>query len=158
MAYVVLVAVPLLGLAGVLKGGRRLVAPPSVDGMWSMQLDSAQLSSLPCGKTLAATPDKTIAISQSGRTFVLSFPNGPKANAIGNLEGSSMHVSVMPSPEWSAENGCGNGRALTLLATVDAKARPRSLAGSFSIDDCPTCRPVEFRAVQQSAPSTKGAR
>jgi hypothetical protein len=155
-AYVVLVALPLVALAGILRSGRTLTAPPSVDGIWSLQIDSTQLDSLPCGKTLAATPDKSIAISQSGKTFVLSFANGPKALGSGTVEGTSLHASLTPSTDWSAENGCGSGRSLTLLATVDKATTPRSLAGMLAVGNCPTCRTVEFHAVEQNAPPSKG--
>src|ERR1700675_4660309 len=88
-AYAFLVVLPLVGLAGILKSGRRLTAPVWIDGVWSLQVDSAQLNSLPCGKVLAAIPDKAIAISQSGRSFVLSFPSAPKLTASGTLDGAT---------------------------------------------------------------------
>lgn len=151
MAYIVLVALPLLGLVGILKGGRTLKAPPSVDGIWSLQIDSAQLSSLPCGKTLASTPEKTITISQSGKTFEIKFSSASKSMGSGTLDGATLRASVTPDGDWAAETGCGNGRTLTLLATVDGKANPRSLAGMLALDNCPACRAVEFHALQQSA-------
>jgi len=155
-AYTVLVALPLLGLAGILKGGRNLTAPRSVDGVWSLQIDSAQLASLPCGKTLAATPERAISISQSGKAFVLNFVNGPKSTGNGTVEGTSLRASLKPSIEWSAESGCGNGRALTFLATVDPATKPKSLVGTLAVDNCPSCLAVEFHAVQQNAPPSKG--
>ena len=39
MAYIVLVGLPLLGLVGVLRNGRALSAPVSVEGRWTFQAD-----------------------------------------------------------------------------------------------------------------------
>jgi hypothetical protein len=157
MAYIALVVLPLAGLAGILRVGRSLAAPPSVDGVWSLQLDAAQLETLPCGKNLAATPDKAITISQSGRSFTLNFANEPKVGGSGVIVDGMLHASFTPSPDWAAENGCGNARILTLLATVDAKAKPRSMTGMLTVEDCSTCGSVEFHAAQKSAPPSSGA-
>jgi hypothetical protein len=156
LAYVLLVGLPLVGLVGVLKSGRSLTAPISVDGLWRLQADPIQLSNLPCGKALINDPETGLAISQSGKNFTLSFSNGPKSIASGVLEGTTLKASVVPSATWSEDAGCGDGRELSLVATVDAKANPRSLAGVFSVNHCPACAPVAFHAIRQAPPAKKG--
>jgi len=155
LAYVMLVALPIVGLLGVLKSGRKLAAPISVDGLWRLQADPAKLASLPCGKALAESPDATLAISQSGKNFTLSLANGPRANASGVLEGTALNASIAPSIDWAAQANCGAGRELTLIATVDATANPRSLAGTLSANNCPSCAPVEFHALRQNPPTRR---
>jgi hypothetical protein len=152
IAYALLVALPLVGLIGILKSGRKLTAPISVDGLWQLQADRVRLAALPCGKTLAENPDTALAISQSGKNFTLNLSNGPKSIASGVLEGTTLKASIVPSPAWSAEAGCGDGRALSLVATVDPKADPRALVGRLSVDNCSSCAAVEFHAVRQSPP------
>src|SRR2546430_13404224 len=78
IAYVVLVGLPILGLVGVLKTGRTLGAPFSVDGTWKLQADAVRLQALPCGKSLAS-PDIAMSVSQSGANFTLDLVSGPKS-------------------------------------------------------------------------------
>jgi hypothetical protein len=156
LAYTLLVALPIVGLIGILKSGRKLIAPISVDGVWNLQLDASQLSSLPCGKTLADAPETALAISQSGKNFILNLNNGPKSVSSGVLEGTAIKALIVPAPVWSAEAGC-SGRELSLVATVDPKSDPRSLSGSLSVSDCPSCGSVDFRATRQAAPARRGS-
>jgi hypothetical protein len=152
LAYILLVGLPIAGLVGILKSGRKLTAPVSVDGLWHLQIDASNLASLPCGKALTDSPEPELAISQSGKNFTLSLANGPKSNASGVIEGTSVKASITPSPEWSALAGCGSDQGLTLVATVDAKTDPRTLTGQISADHCPSCSAIEFHAVRQNPP------
>jgi len=156
IAYILLVALPIVGLAGVLKSGRTLTAPISVDGMWRLQADPLLLAALPCGKTLGENPETSLAISQSGRNFTVSLPNGPKTTASGIVDVTTIKASFAPAAEWAATKGCGAGRELSLVATVDTKADPRSLSGMLSLNDCPSCAPVAFRAVRLAPAAKKG--
>jgi len=157
VAYILLVCLPVVGLVGVLKSGHKLTAPISLDGVWQLQADLAQVAALPCGKNLAYAPDTAFAISQSGRNFTLTLVNGPKSAGSGFLDGTALKASVVPPAAWSAEAGCGDGRELSLVATVDPKADPRSLAGRLSVSNCPSCASVEFHAVRLAPPAKKGS-
>jgi hypothetical protein len=152
IAYILLVGLPVLGLVGVLKTGRGVVAPISLDGTWTLQADPLRLASLPCGKSLTTSD---LSISQSGGNFTLSLTNGPKSAASGVLVGNTLKASLFPS--LSDDTDCGRGHELALLATVDPNATPRSLIGTISLSDCPTCKPVEFRAFRRP-PAAKGGR
>jgi hypothetical protein len=156
LAYILLVGLPLVGLIGVLKSGRSLRAPLSVDGLWRVEADAGGFATLPCGKALLSGSQAVLAISQSGKNFTLDFANGRKANVSGVLEGTNIKASVVPSTAWAQEPGCGAGRTLSLVATVDPTTNPRSLVGMISVDNCPSCRAVEFRAVRQ-IPEKKGS-
>ncbi|MFZ0769856.1 MAG: hypothetical protein WCA49_18525 [Candidatus Sulfotelmatobacter sp.] len=157
IAYVFLVGLPVVGLVGVLKSGRTLAAPISVDGVWQLQADPAQVAALPCGRSLPYTSDTALAISQSGRNFTLSLTNDPKTTASGVLDGTTLKASLVPAAR-SDEPGCGKSREISLVATVDPKADPRSLAGRLSINNCPACASVEFRAVRLAPPAKNGSR
>lgn len=149
IAYVILVLLPLVGLLGILRQGRNLAAPVSVDGTWKLQADANQLSAMPCGKALASAQAAAVTISQSGRNFTLNLANGPKATASGVLDGNTLKASVQPAAVWASETGCGSDRVLTLMATVDPKSNPRSLVGMLSVEGCPSCSPVELRAIRE---------
>jgi hypothetical protein len=157
IAYILLVGLPVAGLVGVLKSGRKLGAPISVDGVWQLQADPVQLAALPCGKNLAYSPETALTISQSGRNFTLNLANDPKSTASGVVEGTTLMATLVPSATWSEESGCGPGRELSLRATVNPKADPRSLLGTLSVNDCPACASVEFHALWQAPPAKKGA-
>jgi hypothetical protein len=153
-AYAFLVILPLVGLAGILKSGRSLTAPVSIDGLWILQVDPAQLDALPCGKVLAAIPEKAIVISQSGKSFVLSFPGGPKATASGTLDGTTLRATLS-SPESSSETSCLGARQLSVLATVARRADASFLQGTLSVPNCLTCTSAGFHAERQAAATLK---
>jgi hypothetical protein len=156
LAYILLVALPVVGMIAVLKSGRKLGAPISVDGLWHLQVDATSLATLPCGKTLAENPETALAISQSGRNFTLTLANGPKVTASGVIESTTVKASIAPSPEWSTQTGCGPDQGLNLVATVDAKANPRTLSGQISASHCSSCSAIEFHAVRQNPPVSRG--
>ena len=149
IAYAVLVVLPIAGLFGVLKHGRSLGAPISVDGVWRLDADLSQIAALPCGSSLASTQYAAVTISQSGKNFTLSLNNGPKATASGVIDGTTLKASVQPSAAWARQAGCGGDHVLTLVATVDPKSEPRTLAGLLTVNECSSCMPVELRGVRE---------
>ncbi len=149
VAYVVLVGVPLLGLAGVLRSGRHLTAPVSIDGNWKVQATSQNLSGA-CLKSVSQLEDSVMTISQSGKGLVLGFSNGPKLSGSASLEGTSVNGTVSQTDD----NTC----SLDLLASVDTKSEARVISGSMSVTGCPTCGSVTWQAVREGRPVKKGAR
>jgi hypothetical protein len=156
-AYIFLVVLPLVGLAGILKAGRGMAAPVSIDGLWTMRADSAQVVSQPCDKVLADVSNKTIAIAQSGRSFVLSFPSEPKLTASGTLDGTNVRA-LLNWPAESYDSSCVGGRELSLLASVDRRVDSNLLTGTLSMPNCPSCAPVGFHAERQAPATPKGGR
>lgn len=160
-AYALLVVLPLLGLAGILKSGRRLAAPPAVDGLWSVQLDTTAGGDGPCGVVSDSLLPKSISISQSGTSFVLAVPDNPQIAAYGTIGGNSLHATwtasvAAPTAGFVDPHNC-SGQAFSLLASLDRTTGAGVLTGSFSALNCPSCTPVAFRAERQSnAPSKEG--
>jgi len=153
VAYVLFVALPLAGLAGVLKAGQRMTAPISVDGLWSVHADAGQLQSLPCAETLASVANRPFVISQSGRTFTIVLSGGQSVAAPGVIEGITLRASLKPSPEWTAEKGCAV-REISLVATLDPKALPKSMTGIWTVRG----RSMAFHAELQAATASAGGR
>jgi hypothetical protein len=157
IAYVILVGLPIVGLAGALKSGHTLTAPISVDGVWTLQLDPVQLAAQPCTKSLVSVQDAPLAISQSGKNFTFNFSNEPKSIGAGKIEGTKLTASLIRPDLWTSQAGCSSGRELSIVATVDGKSDSRSLSGTLSFNDCPSCATVQFHGIRQ-APLVKGGR
>jgi hypothetical protein len=144
LAYVFLVVLPVLGLVAILKSGRGLSAPFSVDGAWKME--SSSPSATPCGNLLSSVSQAPISISQSGRALVVTLSSGMKTTA-GTLDGKIIKAQFAGA-EKSGTAECGDGR-LTLTATLDPLAEPRTLRGTLAVEGCASCPAMEFRAVRQ---------
>jgi hypothetical protein len=143
-AYAFLVVLPLLGLAGVLRSGRHLSAPPAIDGLWSFQTDPAE--GVGCGFFLGSVPDKLLSISQSGKNFVLSTPSEPTITGTGMVERNAISASLI-SPKASFQNGCrGGAREFRLVAKVERQASSSILTGTLSAANCSSCATVPFKA------------
>ena len=155
LAYVILVALPLFGLAGVLRSGRKLSAPMSVGGIWKISANQDQLARLPCGKFLLAQ-NAAFTISQSGRAFTLNLPNSAPATS-GTIDGNTINAALIPSAVAATEAGCGE-HSLSLTAIVDTKASPRSLQGALRVENCPGCAAIEFRGIRDEQDKTKEKR
>lgn len=142
-------ALPVLGLVGILKSGRGLSAPFSVDGAWKIEPRNPSASS--CGSLLSSISNAPLSISQSGKSLVVSLSGGTKTST-GTLDGKIV-TAQFPGIDKSSTALCGE-HGLNLTATLDPTAEPRTLSGTLSFDDCPSCAPMEFRAVRQ--PKTPG--
>ena len=157
VAYILLVGLPLLGLAGVLRTGRSLTAPSSVDGVWKFEADANSVSPQGCAKIASPLANASAVISQSGKSLVLTF-NGPsKIVASGSIEGKSLTAAINPAPDTSGAV-CSGGQIVSFTATVDPKSEPRALAGVLTMNGCSSCAPIPFHALRQARVATEGAR
>lgn len=154
IAYVLLVALPLLGLVGVLRSGRGLVAPISVDGVWKFEANGTTPSADGCVKSLASLQDSLVTISQSGKRLGLSLNglnlnDGPPLVGSGVIDGTTLNATILLPETQANEPGCGNNAVLALAATVVRKPESRSMQGTVSVSECPTCAILKFQAVWQ---------
>ena len=147
IAYLLLVGLPLLGLAGVLRAGHTLTAPLSADGEWKWAIDSGDVGFQPCAKAIASLRDSAMVISQSGREFVMNFDGGSGARGSGTIDGTALQAAI--SLPQSGEAECGSKGMIALAATIDPH-EPRSMQGTFSIDGCSSCTPVKYHAIKQA--------
>jgi hypothetical protein len=154
LAYIALVILPILGLLGALRIGRRLIAPISISGVWKIHVNTNNTVALPCGKSLAVA-DAIFAISQSGKNFTLQFNNSVMSPASGHIEGNTIKAEIAVAPNLTGKSGCDEAHVLSLTATVDPQINPQLLAGVFSINDCLGCLPLEFRAVWEGPASVR---
>jgi hypothetical protein len=151
IAYILLVGLPLLGLAGVLKIGQRVSAPISVDGVWKLDLDAKGLVSGPCSKQLASLQASSMTISQSGKNLVLALDAASKNAAAGNLEGSAFNGNIPLDTDAAADApACGKNSVLAVVATVDPKTEPRFMTGTIAVTGCSSCTPIKYRAVREN--------
>jgi hypothetical protein len=148
-AYLILVIIPIVGLAGVLRSGSKLIAPSAIGGRWTMHANAPSLTAVPCAGSMATMRDVDFTISQSGRYLTLRFANPVMSSASGFIEGTTIKVSIPLPAEGVKEVGCSGGHVFSMMATLDAKANPNSMAGLLSVKDCAACSPAEFRAVRE---------
>lgn len=149
VAYIFLVGLPLLALVGVLRSGRHISAPYSVDGAWNIETDTQALNSFSC-QPVSVLLRSPLVISQSGTTLQVSFGRSG-APALGTLDGKTINASMPAEPSQI----CGNGH-IVLSAALDPRSQPRSLTGSISLSDCRNCGPLPFKATKQSKPQSGG--
>ncbi len=149
VAYLILVIIPMLGLAGVLRSGSKLIAPSSIGGHWRMQANAPGLAPLPCAGSMATMRDVDFTISQSGRYFALKFANPVMPSTSGFIEGTTIKANISLPAEGVKEAGCSGGHEFSMIATLDSKTIPNSMAGLLSEKDCAACSPAEFRAVRE---------
>jgi hypothetical protein len=137
IAYVLFVVLPLLGLVGVLKAGRKLAAPISVDGVWNVQAEQNASQSLPCKDqdALAALLDQSFVISQSGSNFTMAVPSTgkPSLTASGTIDGNTLRASLRPALQSAAQSGC-EAQEIAIVATLDLKSGTKSLTGAWTIN------------------------
>jgi hypothetical protein len=148
IAYILLVGLPLLALVGVLRSGRSLNAPFSVDGAWKIDARATHPSTTPCGDFLSSISNSPVSISQSGTSLVIGL--GGKTTT-GTLAGKAIKAQFAGADNPNAAD-CKD-RGLTLTATLDPLTEPRTLSGRLSVENCDSCVPVEFRAVKQPRPA-----
>ena len=154
IAYILLVGLPLAGLAGVLRSGRGISAPISIDGTWKVEPSSVHSTGQSCDQALSSFPVSAFAISQSGKTLTLTLTNPAKTSAEGSILGKNLKV-VMGTTDSTAA-GCAAGQALALTATVVPGSEPRSMSGVVSVSDCPSCAAIEFKAFRQAKSQSGG--
>ena len=151
IAYIFLVALPVLGLVGVLKSGRALSAPFSVDGAWKVEPADSILSSSSCDAFLTSVLNSPISISQSGKTLVVTVSGGARTTT-GTLDGKIIKAEFaaadLPVKDRPAAADCSD-RALALTATLDPMAEPRTLNGTLVVEGCESCAPMKLRAIRQ---------
>jgi hypothetical protein len=136
------VGLPLLGLVGILKSGRGMIAPFSVDGAWKIESAVGHPLASPCGDYLSSVSNAPFSISQSGRTLVVTL--GGTKTAIGTLEGKVIKAQFAGAGVAECRD-----RGLSLTATLDPLVEPRTFTGTLSVEGCGSCAPLEFRAVRQ---------
>ncbi|MHB8218679.1 MAG: hypothetical protein ACYDDS_21615 [Candidatus Sulfotelmatobacter sp.] len=150
IAYILLVGLPLLGLAGVLRFGHGLSAPISVSGVWKLGAEGAPLVDGKCGKGLASLQGALLTISQSGKELIVSVNNESLAIGSGVMEGTTLMATLPLLETPTKEPTCGSDNGITLTATVDPKLEPRSMQGTFSLRECDSCARMKYRAVRQA--------
>ncbi|HYH79344.1 MAG TPA: hypothetical protein VEX86_06095 [Longimicrobium sp.] len=133
--YAVLVGLPLLGLAAILRAGGRLHAPPPVTGEWRIE-----------GAAVAAGTDtavQALAISQSGVYLDVALGS---LSLRGRFVGDSM-VAERRGRSVRADGACFRDAGVRVRMRVDGEVRPRRMAGVLESDGR-GCAPVAFTAVR----------
>ncbi len=154
VAYVLLVALPIAGLVGILKSGRIVKAPTSVDGVWTIHAVAPQGTMSPCVSALGFDRDTPVTISQSGRNLIVK---AEKIEGAALIEDTALQGSLRTTGSPIPSANCGGDDSVVLTATVEARTSPQVISGTLSVAGCPSCQAVEFHAVKQALTQGKGA-
>ena len=149
IAYVCLVGIPLLGLIGILHGGRRLQAPLAVGGNWNLEADFSSWAGKPCGDLLASAKQPALSISQSGTTLVVALNNPQATTLAGTVEGTSLTVGDEEPASLESES-CNAAQALRLNGEVNRDGAHCRLTGTLKLNNCASCAVIAFQAVRQT--------
>jgi hypothetical protein len=120
------VAIPVLGVVGILQVGKSIAAPPAVGGTWDVE---AGISN-ECIVVSGGFPPKKLEISQSGRTLRISLNEGSAF-----LDGSMTDMRIS-----------AHSNALSLDATVEEQGGSRHLVGSITMN---SCAPITWQATRR---------
>jgi hypothetical protein len=150
--YLLLVGLPLLGLMGVLGVGRGVTPPPSVGGIWDVQVDHRTGEAQHCAVWSEFTRSSTLEIMQSGRYLTLTLGSQPKISVQATLDGGSL-ISASSSQSSKLERDCSSDAGLLLIAKMDAAAKPQVISGTVSASGCPACGSINFLATRRTSSS-----
>jgi hypothetical protein len=151
LAYIVLVGLPLLGMAAALRSGRHLTAPISVDGAWKIEANLASIGNRSCASLVSSVLSSPLVISQSGPNLVVSSASAKTSS--GTIDGNNLRIPLVPA----ADSGCGSDQTIALAAVVDSRSDPGTLTGFLTATDCTACAPIGFHAIKQPKPQAAGA-
>lgn len=156
VAYISLVGIPLLGLIGILHGGRHLRAPLSVGGNWNLTADLSPWAGKPCGDLLAGIKQPAFNISQSGAMLVFTLNNPQAATFGGTLRGTELTAGAVASSA-TAGDACSPAEAVSMNAVVGKAGAQSALSGTLQLRNCATCAPIAFKAIRQVSAKKGGA-
>jgi hypothetical protein len=153
VAYVLLVVLPVFGLAGILSCGQNLKAPASVDGIWAFQIAATRGAMRSCMSALGFDLDTLVTISQSGTNLTI---NAEKTGGTGLIVDTTLQAALRSAGTRLQTRNCGGDGSVLLTATVEANPSFRVLSGALSASSCPSCESVRFHAVKQASTQAKG--
>lgn len=136
-------------LMGVLRYGRRLTAPPSVDGTWTLITDSNPDVPASCSVLASMAQSRTVMISQSGKSVALHSLDNMMASTSGRLDDQTLKASFPISKADFSVPGCPNSHSFLWTARLDRTSAPTSLAGYWSVEGCPSCASRNVKATRQ---------
>lgn len=143
--YMLLVGLPLAGIAQVIYMGQSLKGPASVGGSWLLD---QRIHTQPCAKALMLSSNAKLTIMQSGP--YLNIRLDEKENTFsGHLGGVTIsgHGDNFIRPQASGKDCNGYG-GIDLTATIVKEQGEERLFGFLKVNNCEPCEPIQFSAVR----------
>jgi hypothetical protein len=148
--YILLVGIPLLALFGIVDRGRKLRAPISVAGDWTIAANFSSLAGEPCSEPLARMHDPILKISQSGSHLILTLDDPQRITLAGRINGELLTAQSRTDHSSTSHHlDCESPKMITLTASVDRHARPESLNGQVIFKTGGAGAIVPIRATRQ---------
>jgi hypothetical protein len=151
--YLTLVALPTLGVWGILRVGETLTPPTSVSGVWRLEANPSDATDATCGYLLRPAAQASLTISQSGPHLLLTLNNQDSTTLVGRIDGEEITAEAAAASSRAVGGGSEAASASTHLeARVDRQAEATRLQGSLTTTQCSLRTVVPFVAVRQSDP------
>jgi hypothetical protein len=149
LLYLLLVGIPVLGLSGLMRLGRRLNPPISVAGTWSMQTNSRAVGASPCVDPFARTVHLVLTITQSGTHLLLRLNDEEGSIMTGEIYGPNLSAKTLVRPDSPlVDVSSRNPTAILFNAAVDRRTQPDRLVGQLNFSDLPPCGNLAFTATR----------
>ena len=148
LLYLALVGLPVLGVAGVLRLGGRIEAPPDIGGVWRAEIAPAVQLVPPC---VELTPDATaFDVVQSGVHAGVTLNDPARTRLDATLRGARLWGRAAQLPLLGTARAACPGAPLELAADFSTDGRDAQLVGHLWAGGCAACAPLSFRAERVS--------
>ncbi len=155
LLYIALVALPLLGILGILQLGDGLNAPPDLAGRWTLRAVSAPELEQGCTLLPLEADSLSMHISQSGQYLRLRFEGAEETVLRGTWRDGVLVVEHEITAGASAEGACDEATTATLRARLDQEAGRAKLRGVWTTS-CDACPELNFQAVRVDPANSTG--
>jgi len=148
LLYLALVGLPVLGVAGILRLGSRLEAPPDIGGTWRAAFAPAAQLVPPC---VELPPDAAaFDVAQSGVHVSVTLNDASRTRLDGKLRGMHLWGRAENLPLLGTARTACPGAPLELAADLVWDGRESHLVGNLWAGGCAACAPVSFQAERVS--------
>ena len=143
--YLALIGISIVALAGVMRIGKSILAPPHVSGVWRITDETGNHAADPCGPPSPGALPLELEIAQSGTVMELVFRGDHPVRTVARLRGDTLFASPLePIPpctdRWS------------LRAQFNEADAPERVTGLWTATDCDECAPRRFTATRRDGP------
>jgi hypothetical protein len=149
LLYLLLVGLPIAGVFGIVRLGKKLHAPVSVGGVWKVEFNPRDQDIPPCEGFAVSSQPLILTISQSGPRLALTFSDKNKTDLLGTIKdglvsAESFHQATAVTGKMSDAKS-----AIQLQAGIDRQLDSDYLRGVLTVPACPAGGRLSFIASRQ---------
>jgi len=149
LLYLVLVGLPIAGVFGIVRLGKKLPAPVSVGGVWKLEFNSREADISPCEGFAVWSQPLMLTISQSGPHLVLTFSDENKTELLGTIKEGRLSAESFYQATAVAGTVSDAKSAIQLQADIDRQLESDYLRGVLTVPGCPAGGRLSFIGSRQ---------